>query len=47
MVAEMPEVEIMEDTELGCHHRSECKNYLEKCKDCSAHYTSEFEGVYG
>jgi hypothetical protein len=32
----------MEDPELGCTHRSECINYQEKCKECSAHYTNEF-----
>jgi len=33
----------MENIENGCHHRSECNNYLEKCDVCSAHYTNEFD----
>ena len=36
----------MEDQESGCHHRSECVNWQEKCKECSAHYTNEFQSIY-
>ena len=32
----------MESQEDGCHHRSECVNYGDKCEVCSAHYTNEF-----
>lgn len=32
----------MENTELGCHHRYDCINYLEKCEVCSMHYTDEY-----
>ena len=32
----------MED-EFGCIDKDDCRNYPDKCKICSAHYTSEFE----
>jgi len=32
----------MESREDGCHHRSECVNWGDKCKECSAHYSNEF-----